>query len=248
MKLPDRAYGAIYDSEEDHWWYRGRRMVLAEVLRRADLPERAAVLDVGCGTGGNLAFLQAYGRVDGCDCGEEALRYCSLRGYDRVIQADICDLPHADASYDLVTSLDVIEHVRLDTVAFSELARVTRPGGCVVVTLPVNPRLYSSFDCLCGHLRRYTFEEVRAIAGAAGLELRRISCYAALTHFATRYYMYKGDIVKGLGRFEGGGMEAMLPGANALLTALFRLEARLLRRVDLPWGSSLVALFRKPAA
>ncbi len=103
-----------------------------------------------------------------------------------------------------MTSLDVIEHVRLDTVAFSELARVTRPGGHIVVTLPVNPRLYSSFDCLCGHLRRYTFEDIQAIADATRLELRRISCYAALTHFATRYYMYKGDIVKGLGKFEGG--------------------------------------------
>lgn len=245
MKLNDKAYGAIYESEEVHWWYRGRRMILNEVLAKADLPEQADVLDVGCGTGGNLDFLQAYGEVDGCDYAEEALRYCAKRGFSHVLQADICDLPYADGSYDLVTSLDVIEHIRLDTVAFSELARVVRPGGYILVTLPINPRLYSSFDCLCGHLRRYTFADVRTIAAANRLELCRTSCYAAFTHFATRYYMYRGDMIRGLGKFEEG-LDTIMPFTNAFLTALFRAEARALRYVDLPWGSSLFALFRKP--
>ena len=72
--------------------------------------------------------------------------------------------------------------MRLDTVAFRELTRITRPGGYIIVTLPVNPRLYSSFDCLCGHLRRYTFEDMKVIAAANGLRLDRTSCYTSLAH------------------------------------------------------------------
>ena len=234
MKLHDQAYLAIYEKEEGHWWFRGRRAVLSELLKVLDLPARADILDVGCGTGGNLVFLKAYGNVDGCDYAEEALRYCAMRGFNHVRQADICDLPYTDESYDLITCLDVIEHVRLDTVAFSELARITRLGEYIIVTLPVNPRLYSSFDCLCGHLRRYTFEDMRVIAAANDLRLARTSCYTSLAHPVVRYYMYRGDLEKGRGDLDRG-MESGLPGSNALLTALCRLEARLLRHVDLPW-------------
>ncbi len=244
MKLDDKAYQAIYETEEKHWWFRGRQALLTGLIAGLDLPARPRLLDVGCGTGGNISFLKDYGEVDGCDYAEEALRYCAMRGFDHVRQADICALPHAADSYDLVTCLDVIEHVRLDTMAFSELARVARPGGHIIVTLPVNPRLYSSFDCLCGHLRRYTRSDIRAIAAASGLDLERVSCYTALAHPVVRWYMFQGDIARGRGKLDKH-IDTSLPRGNALLTAVCGLEARLLQRVDLPWGSSLFAVFRK---
>ncbi len=245
MRLRSEAYGSLFEKEEGHWWFRTRRAVLREMLARAELPASPCMLDVGCGTGGNLDFLSAYGEAEGCDCAAEALKYCARRGFKRTRLADACDLPYEDGSFDLITCLDVLEHVRLDALAFSELARVARPGGYLLVTLPASARLYSSFDCLCGHLRRYSRSQVNELAAAAGVRLVRMTRYAALAHPFVLLYMKRGDLIRGRGRFRQQ-METILPSSNAALSFLGEVEARVLRRWDLPWGSSLAALFRKP--
>jgi len=244
MKLRSEAYGSIYEREEEHWWFRTRRAVLREVLKEAELSPGARILDVGCGTGGNLRFLSSYGEAEGCDCAEEALEYCARRGFQRTRLADACNLPYEDCTFDLVTCLDVLEHVRMDALAFSELVRVTRTGGYVLVTLPAGPRLYSSFDCLCGHLRRYSQAQLRALAAVNGMGVVRLTRYASLAHPVVRLYMRRGDLIRGKGKFRQQ-METILPGANAALSLLGAAEAKVLRRRDLRWGSSLAALFQK---
>ena len=87
MELHKDAYKTIYEKEEDHWWFRGRRLIIKELLDRLCLPEGARILDVGCGTGGNLALLGEYGDAQGCDFSEEAIRFCKLRGLEHAFQA-----------------------------------------------------------------------------------------------------------------------------------------------------------------
>lgn len=247
MRLRSEAYGSLYQKEERHWWFRTRRAVLREMLREAEFPPDARILDVGCGTGGNLLFLSSYGEAEGCDCAEEALEYCARRGFQRTRIADACGLPYEDNAFDLVTCLDVLEHVRLDSLAFRELVRVARPGGFVLVTLPARPRLYSSFDCLCGHLRRYSPDQVRRLAASNGMDVVRLTHYAALAHPIVRLYMRRGDLLRGKGRIRQQ-METILPGANAILSLLGEVEAGVIRHWDLWWGSSLAALCRKPTS
>lgn len=244
LELKNEVYSVMYEKEEGHWWFRGRRAILQAVLRELELPGKARILDVGCGTGGNLNFLKRYGAVHGCDYAEEALRFCRLRGFDDVRSADVCALPYPDDSYDLVVCLDVLEHVRLDTIAFQELVRVTTPGGFILVTLPADPRLYSSFDCLSGHLRRYRKREMEELARRNDLSLERCSRYFSLVHPLTRFYMWRGDLVEGRVKWVQN-METIFPVSGPLLSALCALEAFLLRYIDFPWGSNLFALFRK---
>ncbi len=217
---------------------------MSRVLGGVRLPQGAKILDVGCGTGGNLVFLEKYGEVSGCDCAEEAIRYCRSRGCGDVRIADICELPYPDCSYDLVTCLDVLEHIPLDTVAFQELARVTKPHGFLLLTVPANPRLYSSFDCVSGHLRRYTVKEMRELGLKNGLRALRCSHYISLAHPLIRFYIRKGDLVRGNGRWIQD-METAYPASETALSILNRLEYVILRHFDLPWGSSLVSLFQK---
>jgi SAM-dependent methyltransferase len=241
VKLNKKAYASIYAKEDVHWWYLGRRRILSTLLDGLGPPDGWRVLDVGCGTGGNFAFLDRYGTVEGCDCSEEAIRYCNMRGTHPARVADIYELPYEDASFDLVTCLDVIEHLRLDLPAFQELARVLRPGGHLLVTIPVGPHLYSDFDCLSGHLRRYRFGEVRDLLGLSGFEPVRMTCYATLVHPVTRYYMYIGNISKGRTRFSDG-METLFLPSNKLLRMALNLEARVIARRDLRRGSSMAVL------
>ncbi|WP_458011147.1 methyltransferase domain-containing protein [Candidatus Solincola sp.] len=244
MKLEKRAYATIFEKEDEHWWFVGRRMVLASLLDGLPLGEGRRVLDVGCGTGGNFPFLSRYGEVEGCDYSEEAVRFCRLRGIAPVREASIYDLPYPDASFDLVTCLDVLEHLRLDLPALRELERVLKPGGHLLLTIPGRPELYSDFDCLAGHLRRYTREEAKRLLRATGLRLLRLTSYTVLVQPLVRYYMWRGNFVGGRGNYTQG-METLFPATHQVLQLLLDLESRLVRRFDLRGGTSLAVLAEK---
>ncbi|RJP31496.1 MAG: methyltransferase domain-containing protein [Actinobacteria bacterium] len=244
MKLDKTAYSSIYEREDEHWWFLGRRRVLAALLANLDPPGDWRVLDVGCGTGGNFSFLDAYGRVEGCDYSEEAIRFCLLRGTHTVREASIYDLPYEDASFDLVTCLDVIEHLRFDLPAFRELNRVVKKGSYLLATLPSGPHLYNDFDCLAGHLRRYTREEIKMLLAESGFEPIRLTCYTTLVHPLIRYYMWRGSISSGRNGYTQG-MQTVIPSSNRVLKWAQDLEARIVSRWDLHRGSSVVALAKK---
>ncbi len=243
MELHKDAYKTIYEKEEDHWWFQGRRLITCDLLAGMDLPPQARILDVGCGTGGNLVLLQHYGEVEGCDFSEEAIRFCHMRGFEHAFQSSIYDLPCADDQYDLVTSFDVIEHLRLDLPAFEELYRVCRPGGHLLITLPAGPGLYSSFDCIAGHLRRYCRGDVVELLTRSGFQPVRISRYATLMHPLVRYYSWRGSMTGRAKHTEG--MEPLFGPTNRLLVQLFEIERFLLRVTNLHFGTSLFALARK---
>lgn len=244
MKLEKKAYAVMFEKEDDHWWFVGRRRVLGALLDGIGLGNGCRILDVGCGTGGNFSFLSRYGEVEGCDYSEEAVRFCRLRGHQRVVEASVYDLPYPDSSFDLVTCLDVIEHLRLDLPALLEMKRVLKSGGFLLLTLPGRPELYSDFDCLAGHLRRYTHGEARRLLGAAGLRPLRLTSYAVLVQPLVRYYMWRGNFVGGKGNYTRG-METLFPATHGILLLLLDLESRLVRRFDLRGGTSLAVLAQK---
>ncbi|OFW60403.1 MAG: hypothetical protein A2Y75_01825 [Candidatus Solincola sediminis] len=247
MKLPKKAYGSIYEVEDNHWWFVGRRKILGGLLDGLDRNGGWNILDAGCGTGGNFGFLASYGQVRGCDYSEEAIRFCNLRGGYEVQVASIYELPYEDKSFDLVTSLDVIEHLRFDLPAFEEIWRVLKPGGYALVTLPAGRHLYSDFDCLAGHLRRYCRDEVRLLLGESGLEPLRITCYGAIMQPITRYYMWRGSITNGRMNWTDA-MDTIIPGSSRFLRLALELEARLVAHMDLKGGSSWAVLARKPVS
>ena len=241
MKLEKVAYASIYEREDEHWWFLGRRRVLAALLASVDPPGGWRILDVGCGTGGNFHFLDAYGQVEGCDYSEEAIRFCHMRGTHPAQVASIYELPYEDESFDLVTCLDVIEHLRFDLPAFRELNRVLKKGGYLLATLPAGPHLYNDFDCLAGHLRRYTMQEMRMLLAEGGFETLRLTCYTTLVHPLIRYYMWRGSITNGRNKCTQG-MQTVIPSANRILKLAQDLEARIVSRRDLHRGSSAAAL------
>ncbi|MDY6795999.1 MAG: class I SAM-dependent methyltransferase [Actinomycetota bacterium] len=244
MKLQKTAYQAIYDKEDEHWWFLGRRKILSTLLDALEPGGDWRVLDAGCGTGGNFPFLKAYGQVEGFDYSEEAVRFCRLRGEHQVLEASIYELPYRDEAFDLVTCLDVIEHLRFDLPAFVELGRVLKRGGYLLATLPAGPHLYSDFDCMAGHLRRYRFSEIRDLMRRSGFDIIRLTCYTTLVHPLTRYYRWRGNISAGRTKHVDG-METIFPPANRLLRMILDLEAWVVSRWDLPRGASLVVLGMK---
>jgi SAM-dependent methyltransferase len=228
--------------DERHWWYHGRRRVLDAVLECVDLPHAARVLDAGCGSGRTLNELARLGEAHGMELNPAGVAAARARGHN-VLEGRVEAIPFDDASFDLVTCLDVIEHTD-DVAALRELRRVTRPGGRLVVTVPAHPGLWSRHDEVNGHRRRYTREMLRQAAGVAGWAVERLTGFnviylapAALVRLARR---------EERARSNGGSELELTPRAlDPALELPFRLEAALVRRgVNLPTGLSLLGVLR----
>lgn len=166
--------------DEDHWWYRGRRRVIAAALERLALPADLAVLDAGCGSGRTLQELDRYGRVAAMELDPDAAALAAGRGDHEVRIAALPAVPWPSESFDLITCLDVIEHVEDDVAALTELRRVARPAAVLLMTVPAYPLLWSRHDVANHHFRRYTRGALRRALGAAGWRLRRLTSFNGL--------------------------------------------------------------------
>src|SRR3989441_13111280 len=131
-EMQQHTYSIMYEVEGKHWWFVGRRRIIAGFVEKIcqDFNKlRPRILDVGCGTGANLQMLSMFGVAEGVDVSAEALEFCRARGLARVRQGAAESLPFEDASFDLVTGLDVVEHLDDDLAGLTEMRRVLRPGG-----------------------------------------------------------------------------------------------------------------------
>jgi SAM-dependent methyltransferase len=229
--------------EDVHWWYRGRRRVIAEALGRMELPGGVEILDAGCGSGRNMVDLARFGRVTGLDVADASIARARERGVGEVVKGTLDAMPFDAGRFDMAVSLDVIEHLEDDHMALAELRRVVRPGGSLLVTVPAYPRLWSQHDVVNHHFRRYTLPTLEAAAGGAGW--RTVSS----THF-NGLLLPAAVAHRGLQRLRPPADDTLsdlerTPGRlNGVLEWPLLLEARLIatgRRI--PAGLSLMALF-----
>jgi SAM-dependent methyltransferase len=234
---------AILAHDADHWWFRGRRRIVNGELERLRLPADARLLDAGCGSGRTLDDLARYGRVTGLDISPTAVRVARTRGHD-VRLADIANIPFPDGRFDVVTCLDVLEHVADDRRALSELVRVTRPGGAILVTAPAYPALWSEHDVANEHFRRYRRAALRTLAAEAGCEFVRDTHFNAVLLPPIAIVRWAMRVA---GRPRGAPSDLDLTPArlDRVLELPLRAEARFLAAGGrLPFGVSLLMVLR----
>lgn len=239
----------IYDRmrriEAEHWWFAARREILDDLIAGLALPAQADILEVGCGTGGNLAMLARHGQVRAVEPDDDARAHAAARGLAAVEGGLLPEgLPAYETPFDLVAAFDVIEHVDDDKGAVRALANLVRPGGWMIATVPAYQWMWSDHDLLHHHKRRYRRPVFRALFEAAGLTVRRASYFNALLFppiGAVR-------LARRLTGAKGGDDEA-LPKAplNALLRKVFAAEKTLLKAADLPFGVSILVVAQRPA-
>jgi SAM-dependent methyltransferase len=241
-------YAEYAEIEDTHWWFRGRREIFDCLLAPlAGAPLR--ILDVGFGTGAMLGFLARYGAVVGMDRSLEAMRFARSRSGASMLLGDITRIPLATGTMDLVTAFDIMEHVDDEAAAFAELARICRPGGHVLVTVPAYRFLWGNQDVVSHHRRRYTLAGLETRVHAAGLVPRRLSYFNALLFPVVAAIR----LVRRLrGEPHGAGVPSDFsmtrPGlVNDALARVFAAEGRWLARRRLPVGVSLVCLAERPA-
>ena len=237
----------MYEAEDTYWWFVARRDLVRRLLTRY-LPRAASrrIADVGCGTGATLTLLQPFGRTVGMDIAPEAVGFCRVRGHQDLVQGAATQLPFADASFDAITALDILEHLDDDAAAVRELARILRPGGLLVFTAPAYQWLWSEHDEALSHRRRYVAAELRRLLQEQGLEVVKVSYCIALL-LGPIYLFRLLHRLLGLER-KGEPKTALyqLPGPlNGLLVGILYLENRWIARFNLPFGVSLAGVARK---
>ena len=231
----------VYDTmaalDQQHWWYRARRHVIAALIRRKAMPLRGAkLLEIGCGTGHNLVMLSEFGDVQALEVDPAARDIAEQRLGKPVLSAPLPELDGVPRrNFDLVGAFDVIEHIADDGAALGAIAACLKPGGKFVATVPAHQWMWSAHDVVNHHHRRYSRRQLQKLFAASPLKVEAMGYFNSLL-FPLAIAQRMASKLRGK-----DDSDLKLPPAplNAVLERAFATERHLIGRVPLPPGLSL---------
>lgn len=239
-------YQEMYEQETAHWWFRARRTILLDIIERYR-PARARprFLDLGSGTGAMMEVLARLGDTVGMDFAQDAVEYAAGRGAGTVIQGAIPDdTARIEGRFDCVLMSDLLEHLDDDLAALQSALPLLADGGVLVITVPAYQWLYAPRDAYHHHRRRYSRRGLKRLIQQAGYRIELLSYYNTIL-FAPAAAARLVSRLRG----KEPGPDLSVPPArlNRLAERVFASERRLLGRVPLPFGLSLIAVARPVA-
>ena len=243
--MEEELYRKFYEVETKHWWFSARKDIVMDVIkRRIGLPRGAKVLDFGCGTGAILTELSKEYQAYGTDTSALAIEFCHQRGLANSFCCTLETFPHPEMKFDLVTMLDVIEHIDDDSATLRQALRFIRPGGHLLVTVPAYQFLWSNHDELNHHKRRYTRSGLKKVMEQNGFTVEMLSYYNT--------FMFPTALLERIvEKFAKVGSDTTLKipfhPLNQLLRLVFGWERFFLRNITFPFGLSVIALGRRSA-
>jgi ubiquinone/menaquinone biosynthesis C-methylase UbiE len=248
--------------ESNYWWFVGRRAIIGRLLQSvvgaAPKREAARLLDIGCGTGANLAMLRSVlgsqASLTGVDFSSLALRFAREVNAAQGVSLARCDalrLPFASGSFDVATALDVLEHLRDDVGALQEVRRVLRPGGAFVWSVPAYQHLWSAHDEALHHFRRYEWRSLRSLLLRSGFRVEKLSF--AMSLMPPLAWAWRKAILPFVPRRErsasrhsqGAVLPTVPPLINRALVKYLEVEGGVITRRPILFGTSLVGVARR---
>ncbi len=235
--MDEQLYRTFFAIEKVHWWFAARMVIVQDLIRRhLAIPPGSAVLDVGCGTGAILEMLSQTYDAYGTDSSALAIEYCRTRGLTQVVQSNLGPGAFPGKKFDLITFLDVIEHLDDDREILLQAGKSLTPNGRILVTVPAYPWLWSHHDEVNHHRRRYQKATLRNVLADAGFQVQRISFFNTL--------LFPAALLQRLTARTGrndSALDVPPPLLNAALRQVFASERLLLRFANFPFGLSLFA-------
>ncbi len=242
-------YERMYHVEDTHWWYRSLHALLDDLLQGTFAVEHATplprrLLDIGCGTGATLHYLESQGWAVGMDISPEALHWCKQRNAAHLTQASAMELPFPPAQFHAAVMLDVLYHQQVHDprTPLREAHRVLKPGGYLFVNVPAYAWLYSSHDRAVHTARRFTKTQLTRYLNEAGFDVARASYWNCLLFPVVAAVR----LVRKLKPDRGSDLpEAGASPMNTPLMLLLAVERFLIRHCSLPFGLSILAVAQK---
>ena len=234
-------YQDMYKTEEMHWWHVAKRLFVKNLITTHIPKKTLSILDVGCGTGKNMEELSYFGDVWGVDISSDALAFCKKRGLIQVKKGEAEKLPFENESFDVATILDVLEHVD-DIAALSEIKRVLKDDGYIIITVPAFNWLWSKWDEVLHHKRRYTRKQIDTIVAGCGFNIIRN------THIHS-FLIIPSLVIRKLKQLQKkqytSDFQINNPYINTFFAFISRLEQMWITRYDMPVGTSILCLAQK---
>jgi ubiquinone/menaquinone biosynthesis C-methylase UbiE len=234
--------------EKHHWWWEGRRQLLKNSI---ELNENLRILDIGCGTGETITFLNdilSNPEIIGVDNSLLALNFVKARRHQGV-HCDAVNLPFISSSFDYILLLDIIEHIEKDSDVLEESKRVIKKKGKILITVPALPFLFSIHDSAQNHYRRYSRKQIRKLAEENNLKIIKLSyfnfCLSPLIIFLR--LMSRLKVFSKLGDYDSDINYKIADKkiVNQLLKIVFVNEVKLIKKINYPLGISLFCILEK---
>ncbi len=246
QEMEQHTYAIMNRVEDNHWWFVGRRAILEEFLRQIiqnpkSKIQNPKILDVGCGTGANLEMLANFGDAEGVDVSDDALEFCKAKGL-KAHKGLAEKLPFEDESFDIVTALDVVEHLDDDVAGLKEMHRVLKTGGKTLIFVPAFMWLWGVQDDISNHRIRYTKKQIVERLEKAGFEIERAT-FANWTFFAP--ILAGRTLMKITGIKPESENNVNIFALNGIFGKIFSAERFWLKNFDFPFGVSIVITAKK---
>jgi len=243
-------YQTLFENEASYWWFRSLHSVLLDTVNDLGLGPDDSILDAGCGTGQNLVNMtrQVTNRAYGFDLAAEAAPFWSRRGLQTVCRASVNDIPFADDTFNAVISVDVLECDAVDeTRAYHEMWRVLKKGGHLILLVPAYDWLMTKdHHRAVGASRRYSRSRLQAVLRTRPVTLIRMThLFGALLPAIAAYRLTLSYFPRHKAGPPTSEIQPLPPVVNETLFRIMGFERRFLRRWDLPFGSSILAVVRK---
>ena len=237
-------YRIFFNIQKQHWWFVTKKdIILDTISRHHNLQPNSMILDIGCGSGLMLNALEDIALTSGMDMSNEAIQFSKEIFAGSVKQGSLpYQVPYPASTFELITALDVIEHIDDDVASLEAIKSLLSPSGKAIITVPAYMFLWSQFDEMNEHKRRYTLNELQKKLIKAGFHIEKISYFNTLL-FPIVYIVRKLNNILG----RDGASDVDMPGnlANRSLKAIFGLEKFLLHFCRLPFGVSILAVVSK---
>jgi SAM-dependent methyltransferase len=240
-----RRYTAIFNSENTNWWYVVRRKLITQILYSVPKNLNQKILDIGCGTGRNLVLLSQFGNPFGIDIAPEAINFCQKRHLKNVYLVKNDRYPFPDKFFDLVTCFDVLEHVKDERTILSEINRVLKVDGHLIILVPAAPILWGRLDTDSHHYRRYTKINLAEMLEENGFAIKKISYYNYLLFLPILLVRLFQKTHLGKGNLYGVRPDWEPSLINKVLEPIFTLDVKSLKFFSPPFGVSLFAICKK---
>jgi ubiquinone/menaquinone biosynthesis C-methylase UbiE len=239
-------YDFIFQYERSHWWYRGRQILLKNILKNIALKKTDRLLDYGCGTGATLMLLNEYGKSSGADIDRYALNYCLRRGLSRLHKIRGKKLPFSKNQFQLITCLDVLEHIPDDAFTLKEFHRILKPGGTLILFVPAFASLWSELDAHSHHHRRYTKIELLQKIKTAEFNIEE-TYYFNYLFFLPIFVIRQLQKLKIVNSLKDWGVHPIVKSQllNRLLYMIFLIDIKTAALLNSPFGVSIAAVATK---
>ncbi len=238
------VYQRMASHEDTHWWFVARRKIITRLIDlfvKKDRESDLKILEVGCGTGGNLAMLKQFGTVTATECDEVARGFATNKSGITVRDGRLPELAEVpEDNFDLVVLLDVLEHVEDDLGALKSLAPRQGENGRLLVTVPAHPWLWSSHDVVHHHFRRYTRATLRKVTEDAGYKVESMGYYNSLLFPLVILVRFLKKLIGS----DNADDDMPGPAVNGILKNIFALEQNIVGRLPMPTGLSLYMVAR----